>query len=172
MAAIRGVIFLGTPHRLFSCHKFTKLFAELLPLGVYMSETKCIFASRQEMLLDALETKAPMVRTINSAYRSSKTDVEVFSLYTTSGEYRRSIISSHESSDTLTTFSLAADMCSEYLPLGTNHMDMGRFFGEKDPGYRMLVHILWRLVTSKALNRKYSSSFANSEISWCSHSFE
>lgn len=42
----------------------------------------------------------------------------------------------------------------EYLPLSVGHLEMGRYFGATDFNYKMIIHILWRIVTRMSIEIK------------------
>lgn len=87
IAATHAVIFLDTPHRDFSCEKIADTFADLHP-SHYISEANCMPGDRHMKLLDALTAKSRIIRQINSSFRRSAINIEIFSLYRTTSPPR------------------------------------------------------------------------------------
>ena len=110
------------------------------------------------MLLDALKTKVSMVKDINYSFRDARMELDIISFYTEPYPLQTSTTSSRESLE-LPNNMLAVIIGiknEDYLPLGVNHLDMGRISGVSDTNFRLLVHYLWRVITAKV--RVHSSN--------------
>jgi hypothetical protein len=76
-SSIRGIFFLGTPHRGSEATKWPQLLADILDVGLYMGAG--LFGSLRKDLLRDLEQNSETLKSVSTDFRNQARNVKIFS---------------------------------------------------------------------------------------------